>query len=161
MRGYRALHRLREYVVDELQQHGAIDPPHLGTSSLLRREDLWQQHAVANAAGDHIIALGVGRSLGRQHVWLLARQHDGVRWSGVEAECSLIEEDHTTLVDALQLASQVNDLVTQASRHYRTESVHSSTHSDVSRVSHALLHSLSAAVLFLLGLSRPLSSSLP
>jgi hypothetical protein len=87
------LHGLRECVVDELLQHGGVDPAHLCTLSLGWREHLWQQSLGARADSDHVVASGVGRSVGRQHEWLLAGQHDGVCWSSVETECSLIEEE--------------------------------------------------------------------
>jgi hypothetical protein len=46
---------------------------------------------------------------------LFAWQHDCVRWSSAEAECSLIEEEDASSGNLLQLAAHGSDLVTQAS----------------------------------------------
>ena len=113
------LHCLSEYVIDELQQHRAIDSLHFCISTLFGREDLGQEHAVANAACDHVESLAVGRSLLSNDVRLLARQHDGGVRSSAEAESSLIEKDDSVAALVAELAAKGSDLLTQGRIHCR------------------------------------------
>ena len=125
-----SLHRLREYIVDELQQHCAIDSLHVCIGALFGSEDFGQENAVANAACDHVESLAVGRSLLSNDVRLLAWQHDGGIRGGAEAESSLIEEDDVLAASMPELAAKTGDLFTQGRIHYTGRSAHSSaTHS--------------------------------
>ena len=111
------LHCLSEYVVDKLEQHRTIDSLHFRISSLLGREDLGQEHAVANTACDHVESLAVSRRLLCNDVSLFTRQHDGGIWRGAKAESSLIEKDDTVAALVAELAADGGDLLTQGRIH--------------------------------------------
>lgn len=105
--------RLRKEVTNVLQQHLLRH-----TSLSLRRIiDDRRQSGGAAAAGYHVVAWGVGGSVGSMDKRRLTWQCDRVALHVTLPFVSLIEEEDVIGADALQLASHLRDLLAHVGRH--------------------------------------------
>jgi hypothetical protein len=84
---------------------------------LLRCIDDGRKYSSVAAAGDHVLASGIGGDGGSLDVGRLAWQEERVAVDVPLALVSLIEEENVSDADALQLTSHLRDLLTQIRRH--------------------------------------------
>jgi len=99
---------LSEKILDVLMQHSFVDP----FGSFIRCIDDRRQHFLAGAACDHVISRRIGGRLLDFDVRGLAWKYDRVGRSITQSFVSLIEEEYLTLINSLNLASNLRYLLT-------------------------------------------------